>query len=160
MMRVVACLVVCGCLTGCASRETTGPLGRHDLIVHASAANAVHASTKALADLGYHLSAVDEAGGHVVADRDYPESGVRAYAQDPAGALMAHWWGLHVTLSVSIEPLGSTQTRITVRSSLTGRAEALTQGPQSALPSILPMQSNGTLERSLLRRIKWSLRGF
>ena len=60
------------------------------------------------------------------------------------------WWSLDSTLTLTLTPVSETATRVVVRSKLLGRPSLLLPEPLRARPSIVPLESNGTLERRLL----------
>ncbi|MBI4341057.1 MAG: hypothetical protein HY598_02100 [Candidatus Omnitrophica bacterium] len=108
----------------------------------------------ALASEGYAIRLADEARGVLIAQRDYSADALPVYAADPIARLNPYWWSLNATLIVQVAAADGGKTRMSVNTRLAGREDPAALSATRRAPWIIPLRSNGTLERQLLKRLE------
>ncbi len=145
-------------VAGCAGmREGIRGLPRHNRVFEAPKAVVLQAATEALARMEYRLRAADERQGTIVAERSYPEWGLTQYVADPVRTLRVRWWGLEVTMFVSVADRPDASTRAIVTSRVSGRISQMTPPTKRMGLTVIPLSSNGAIEQALLQEINAAL---
>ena len=111
------------------------------------------AAVATLQDMGYRLGSTEEAPGVLIGERSYPEPSVLNLTADADRSVHARWWGMEATILVGVEARGNGRTRVSAGTRLMGRTNPSLPTPQHAEPTVMPLQSNGTIERDLLDHI-------
>ena len=149
----IVTLVCLDALVGCATPETSGRVRSHSQIFDAPYELVWDAARAATTELTYRISSTNASRGYMVAVRDEAEAAVAQYVADVIGQLRGRWWRLETTMIVSVTALSPQQTRVTLDSRLMGRISPALPGVQRSGLTVVPLQSNGRLERQLLERL-------
>ncbi len=112
------------------------------------------ATVAALQEMGYRLAHTEEGPGVLIGERSYLEPSVLSLTANADRSVHARWWGMDATIMVGVEARGNDRTRVSAQTRLIGRTNPSLPTAQHAAPAIMPLNSNGTIERDLLDHIE------
>lgn len=156
--RCVYRYLIPGLVAGCTSLPRATTPARQETF-DAPVERVWDAALEALASSGYTVRRADQASGRLLADQPLPTRALREVASDVSARLDPGWWGADATLAVTLSPLGPSQTRVTADTRLMARTSPMIIALKRSRPALVPMTSNGTLERRYLDALARSLAG-
>lgn len=108
--------------------------------------------------LGYTLISAEQEEGRLVFEREDPGARVPEYAAGTGRYVGVTWWRLHTTLHVLLKPIMSERARVSARTDLTAEAAQLDPAHRNGAGlAVLPLSSDGTLERLYLDEVALTL---